>query len=229
MLEFIFAAHNLPFAVALALMLLIALLEGVTTTLGIGLSGLLDSIMPDIDVDVDADMDAADFHASGPLTRMLSWLRIGQVPALVLLVIFLTAFGLMGLGIQSVSNRLIGHLVPTLPASGAAFILALPLVRMFGGILARVMPKDETEAVSEKSFIGLVAVVTTGKAKMGNPAQGKLTDRYGQAHYVMIEPDEAGEEFLQGAEVLLVSRHGATFKAIRNTSAVLQKDSNPER
>jgi hypothetical protein len=90
------------------------------------------------------------------------------------------------------------------------------------------MPKDETEAVSEKSFIGLVAVVTTGKAGMGSPAQGKLTDRYGQAHYVMIEPDEAGEEFLQGAEVLLVSRHGATFKAIRNTSAALHKDSNPK-
>lgn len=232
MLEFIFAAPNLPFAVALALMLLIALLEGVTTTLGMGLSGFLDSMMPDMDVDidfdvdVDADMDAPDFHASGPLTKMLSWLRIGQVPALVLLVIFLTAFGLLGLGVQSVANRLTGHLLPALTASGAAFVLALPLVRMFGGILARVMPKDETEAVSEKSFIGQVAVVTTGKAKMGSPAQGKLTDRYGQAHYVMIEPDEAGEEFLQGAEVLLVSQHGATFKAIRNTSAALHKDEN---
>jgi hypothetical protein len=226
MLGFIFAAPNLPFAVALALMLLIALLEGVTTTLGMGLSGFLDSMMPDmdLDVDVDADMDAADFQASGPLTRMLSWLRIGQVPALVLLVIFLTAFGLLGLGVQSVANRLTGHLLPALPASGAAFVMALPLVRMFGGILARVMPKDETEAVSEKSFVGMVAVVTTGKAKMGNPAQGKLTDRYGQAHYVMIEPDEAGEEFLQGAEVLLVSQHGATFKAIRNTSAALHRD-----
>lgn len=232
MLEFIFAAPNLPFTVALALMLLIALLEGVTTTLGMGLSGFLDSMMPemdaDIDLDMDADMDAADFHASGPLTRMLSWLRIGQVPALVLLVIFLTAFGLLGLGVQSVANRLTSHLLPALPAAGAAFLLALPLVRMFGGILARVMPKDETEAVSEKSFIGLVAVVTTGKAAMGRPAQGKLTDRYGQAHYVMIEPDEAGEEFLQGAEVLLVSQHGATFKAIRNASAALHKDGNPK-
>jgi hypothetical protein len=231
MLGFILAPPNLPFAVALALMLLIALLEGVTTTVGMGLSGILDSMMPDMDADIDLDVDAADFHASGPLTKMLSWLRIGQVPALVLLVIFLTAFGLLGLGVQSLAGRLTGHMLPALPASGVAFVLALPLVRMFGGILARVMPKDETEAVSEKSFVGMVAVVTTGRAKMGNPAQGKLTDRYGQAHYVMIEPDEAGEEFLQGAEVLLVSQHGATFKAIRNTSAVLHKDfkGNPKR
>lgn len=232
MLGFILAAPNLPFSVALALMLLIALLEGVTTTLGMGLSGFLDSLMPEMDVDFDmdvnADMDAADFHGSGPLTKMLSWLRIGQVPALVLMVIFLTAFGLIGLGVQSVANRLTGHLLPALLASCAALVLALPMVRMFGGMLARVMPQDETEAVSEKSFIGLMAVVTTGKAKMGSSAQGKLIDRYGQAHYVMIEPDEAGEEFLQGAEVLLVSQHGATFKAIRNTSAALRKENNPK-
>lgn len=230
MMEFILAPPNLPFCVALALMLLIAVLEGVTTTVGMGLSGFLDSIMPemDVDLDMDADLDAADFHASGPLTKMLSWLRIGQVPALVLLVIFLTAFGLLGLGVQSVADRMTGHMLPSLPASGISLALALPVVRMFGGILARVMPKDETEAVTEKSFIGQVAVVITGKAKTGSPAQGKLTDRYGQAHYVMIEPDEVGEEFLQGAEVLLVSQSGATFKAIRSTSAALQKDINPE-
>ena len=241
MFEFIFSDPNQPFAIALALMLLIAVLEGVTTLLGMGLSGFLDSLIPemdvdldvdvdvdvDMDLDVDADMDAADFHGSGPLTRMLSWLRIGQVPALVLLVIFLTAFGLLGFGIQSAAERMTGHFLPTLPAVAAAFVMALPFVRMFGGILARVMPKDETEAVAEKSFIGLVAVITTGKATAGSPAQGKLTDRYGQAHYVMIEPDEIGEEFLQGAEVLLVSQHGATFKGIRNTSAALHKDRTP--
>lgn len=231
MIAFILADQNLPFAVALALMLLIAVLEGVTTVLGMGLSGILDSLMPemdvdidiDMDVDVDADVDATHFHPTGPLTKVLSWLRIGQVPVLVLLVIFLTAFGLLGLGVQSVANRLTGYFIPSLAAVGVAFALALPMVRFFGGLLAKVIPKDETEAVSESSFIGMVAVITTGKAKKGSPAQGKLTDRYGQTHYVMIEPDEAGEEFLQGAEVLLVSQHSATFQAIRNTSSVLKR------
>jgi hypothetical protein len=221
MLEFIFSVHNQPFAVAIALMLLIALLEGVTTILGMGLSGLLDSIVPDLDVDLDVD---GDFQATGPLTRILGWLRIGQVPILVLLVVFLTSFGLIGFGIQSASHRMSGQFLPTFAAVGVSLMLALPVVRICGGILAKIIPRDETEAVSEKSFIGLVAVVTTGKAKKGSPAQGKLTDRYGQTHYVMIEPDEAGEEFLQGAEVLLVRRHGATFSAIRNTSAALRRD-----
>lgn len=226
MIAFILAGQNLPFAVAITLMLLIAVLEGVTTILGMGLSSILESLMPevDIDMDIDADIDGVDVQPASPLTRMLGWLRIGQVPVLVLLVIFLTAFGLLGFGIQSVAIRIFGAFLPVTLATIAAIVLAMPVVRLLGGMLARIMPKDETEAVSEKSFIGLVAVITTGRARLGSPAQGRLNDRYGQSHYVMIEPDNAEEEFLQGTEVLLVSQFGATFKAIRNTSKALRKD-----
>lgn len=226
-MEFIFAQQNTPFAVALALMFLIALMEGVTTFLGAGLSGLLDSLLPemdfdlDVDLDVDADIDAPDIHTGSALTKILGWLRFGQVPALVVLVIFLTSFGLIGYILQACSGELIGRMLPALPASAIAVIGALPFVRIGGGILARVMPKDETDAVAEKTFIGLVAVITLGTAQSGKAAQGKLKDRHGQTHYIMIEPDEAEEEFIQGTEVLLVRQQGAVFRAIRNTSAVL--------
>ena len=228
MITFALLSQNLPFAVALVLMLLIAHLEGITTVLGMGFSGFLDSLMPemDADIDMDVDIDGPDFQHATPLTRMLSWLRIGQVPALVLLVIFLTAFGLSGLGLQSVVRNLSGHLLPALAASGIAFLLALPVVRMLGGILAKVMPKDETDAVAEKSFIGLVAVITTGTARHGGAAQGKLQDRHGQTHYLMIEPDDPDEIFVQGTEVILVRQQGATFKAIKNTSAALAYNDN---
>lgn len=226
MIAFVLAGQNLPFAVAITLMLLIALLEGITTILGMGLSSILESLMPDadIDMDMDADMDGADVQPASTLSRMLSWLRIGQVPVLVLLVIFLTAFGLLGFGIQSVASRMLGAFLPAALATIAAIALSLPVVRLLGGVLARIMPKDETEAVAEKSFIGRVAVITTGKARSGSPAQGRLNDRFGQSHYVMIEPDDADEEFVQGTEVLLVSQQGATFRAIQNTSAALKKE-----
>lgn len=136
----------------------------------------------------------------------------------------MTAFGLLGFGIQSLATRMVGTFLPVTLAAIAAIVLALPMVRLLGGMLARIMPKDETEAVAEKSFIGLVAVITTGKARFGSPAQGRLNDRYGQSHYVMIEPDDAEEEFPQGTEVLLVSQQGATFRAIQNTSAALKKE-----
>lgn len=225
---FIFAAQNTPFAVALVLMFLIALLEGVTTFLGAGLSGLLDSLLPemdfDLDLDVDADIDSPDFDAGSTLTKILGWLRFGQVPALVILVIFLTSFGLVGYILQAFCSELLGRLIPALPASGLAIIGALPFVRIGGGILAKIMPKDETDAVSERTFIGLIAVITLGTARPGKPAQGKLKDRHGQTHYIMIEPDEPQEEFAQGTEVLLVRQQGASFRAIRNTSAVLRNN-----
>lgn len=237
MISFILAEQNTPFAVALALMFFIAALEGVTTMLGVGVSGFLDSLLPDMDIDVDIDVDMdvdvdvdvdADLGApdvgGGHLIAMLSWLRIGQVPVLVLLIIFLTSFGLFGIFMQMAVQQMTGRLLPALPASGAAFVLALPMVRLFGGILARIIPKDETEAVSENSMIGLVAVVSMGRARTGSPAQSKLADRFGQSHYVMVEPDDPNEEFVQGDEVLLVSRHGATFIGIRNTSPALGRN-----
>jgi hypothetical protein len=79
-----------------------------------------------------------------------------------------------------------------------------------------VIPKDETEVVSENSFIGRVAVITLGEALRGKPAEAKLTDQFGQDHYLMVEPDQEIETFPQGTEVLIVRRQGAVFTGITN-------------
>jgi hypothetical protein len=86
------------------------------------------------------------------------------------------------------------------------------------------MPGDETEAVSEESFIGRIAVVTLGEARAGKPAQGKLSDQHGQTHYVMLEPAASGEVFETGASVLLIGQEGAVFQGIRNMDPNLFND-----
>jgi len=222
MINFLLATQNLPFTVALAVMLIIAFLEGASTLLGAGIFSFIDSLLPELDID--ADIDSPDFGSSGPFSKLLSWLRIGEVPAIMLLVIFLTAFGLIGLGLQSAAQRTLGGLLPGSFASIPALLLGIPVVRIFGGILGKIMPKDETEAVAESSFIGRIAVVTLGNASPGNPAEAKLKDKYGQSHYVMIEPDEIDEKFENGTQVVLVSQRGAVFKAIRNKSDALVDD-----
>lgn len=141
-----------------------------------------------------------------------------------LLVIFLTAFGLIGLGLQSVAHRTLGSLLPGSFASIPAVLLGFPIVRLCGGILGKLMPKDETEAVAEASFIGRIAVVILGNASPGNPAEAKLKDKFGQTHYVMVEPDESDERFEKGTQVVLISQQGAVFKAIRNKSDALVDD-----
>ena len=114
-----------------------------------------------------------------------------------------------------------GYLLPGFAAAVMVFFISLPFVRMFGGLLARIIPKDETDAVSEDSFIGRTATITLGRASKGSPTRAKLTDHHGTTHYIMVEPDIDDEIFEQGSSVLLVSRVGAVFKAIRNTSVVL--------
>ena len=88
--------------------------------------------------------------------------------------------------------------------------------RGLGGLLARVMPGDETSAVSEMSLIGRAGVVVQGVARQGSAAQMKLRDMHGRIHYVLVEPDLADETFEEGAAVLLVKKNGARYMGIRN-------------
>ena len=231
-MDFITASQNAPFLIALCVMLGMAVLEGVGTLFGGGFSQLIDSVIPDLDIDVDLDVDAdvdADLDApSGPglLTQGLGWLHFGEVPALVLLVFFLTVFGLLGLSLQAMVGSTVGAFLPTAIAVPAALLLSLPVLRVGGGWIARCIPKDETSAVSSDSFVGRVATIVLGTARASEPSQARLRDEYGRSHYVMVEPDLADEELPSGTEVLLVRRDGALFRAIPAPQSVLADSAN---
>ena len=143
------------------------------------------------------------------------------MPVIMLLVIFLTSFGLIGLALQSFLNNLTGTLLPGGIAVVPALLLAVPLVRVFGGFLGRILPKDETDAVSEDSLVGQIATLTLGTATKGSPAEAKVKDTRGTTHYIMVEPDVDGEALSAGSAVLLVRRTGAVFTAIGNPSPAL--------
>ncbi|MEM7410028.1 MAG: YqiJ family protein [Myxococcota bacterium] len=237
MWDFLSAPGNQVFNIALLVMLGIAVLEGVATLLWGGVSQVIDAMLPEADLDVDLDLDLdvdVDLDAdpsggpsglaaaeAGLFTPILAWLQIGRVPILVLLVIFLTAFGLSGLLVQSFARELSGHALPALLASAPALAVALPSVRIFGGWVARIMPKEETSAVSRETFVGRVATIVIGTARQQTPAEARLRDEHGRTHYVMVEPDVPGEEFGQGDEVLLVRSDGARFRVIRPPSDAL--------
>lgn len=228
MLEFLLAAENTPFTVALVLMFGIAVLEGLLTFLGFGLSSTLDALIPDFDAGYETNIGselepgiAPELDSPSALSRLLGWLRVGKVPALMLLVTFLTGFGLSGLALQSFVRGVTGALLPGLIMSIPAFLIALPVVRIFGGLLNKVMPQDETDAVTEESLVGRIATITLGTAKTGSPAEAKVRDLHGTTHYVMVEPDIANIEFSSGSSVLLVKKEGAVFKAIDNPNPAL--------
>ena len=247
MIEFILAGPNTPFAVALGLMIAIALAEGVGTLMGLGLSNMIDSLLPEVDLpDVDLpEIDAPEFDADiaggalpgdletvaagtdvtgpgqGRFSQILGWLCFGRVPALIILVIFLTGFGLVGYVLQGLVHSVSGFLLPGLLASAGAFAGALPFTRVSALGLSRVMPRDESDAVSRQTFVGKPAVIVQGHAKPGLPAQARLSDATGQSHYVLVEPDVDDEVLEQGTNIIIVRQRGPHFTAIRNTNATL--------
>lgn len=199
------AAESWPFLLATGLMILVGVIELVGLVAGASASHWLDGLMPHAD------------GVEGFADAFLGWLHVGKAPLLALLVTFLAAFAVIGFGIQIVAGGIAGRFVPAWLAGIAAFAGALPVVRVFGGLLARILPKDETSAVSDASLIGRVATVVTGTAVAGRPAQARLHDEHGNTHYVMVEPEEQGAQFEQGASVLVVRQvAGRRFHAIRN-------------
>lgn len=208
MFDFLLAPENLPFAVALLLMLMIGAVEAV----GLGASAA--------HLDVGADSDGGD---------LLGWLGIGQVPLLVTLVVLLALFGMIGIGVQQLAEALLGAPLSPWLASAAALVGALPLLGVATAGIARVMPSDETTAVSLDSLVGKRAEVTVGSARRGSPAQARVRDVHGQAHYVMIEPVSDDHAIGAGETVLLVRREGGIFIGLAEGDALLPRLDEPLR
>jgi len=237
MLAFLSAPQNLPFTVSLAVMMIIAVIEGVGTLMGLGLSGFVDNLLPDIDLDLDMDLDldadmdmdldvdgidGAGVGSHGSFTKLLAWLKVGQVPVIILLIVMLVVFGLSGLFIQNIAYNFFGSLLPSMLAVLPALIISFPATRWIGSGLSKIIPKDETSAVSHDTFVGRIAVIVLGTAKHGQAAQAKVKDSFGKEHYIMAEADVPGQVFEIGDEILLVRRVSGTFLGIENTSASLK-------
>ena len=141
---------------------------------------------------------------------------MGKVPFLILLGIFLTGFSMSGYAIQSFSQTLYGSLLPAWGACIPATLAGMATVSGVGGFLARVMPSDETSAISEMSLVGRAGVLVQGVASRGSAAQMKLRDLHGRTHYVLVEPDLPDEIFEEGVAVLLVKKNGARYMGIKN-------------
>lgn len=198
----IFETYNMPFAAALAVMLVLTLLQ----VIGVGDF--------DADADFDIDPDIGDPTAAGIGGAITSLLGLGRVPLFVWLIVFLLSFATIGMSIQALAADLTGSPLYVWLAAMLAGGASIPVTAMFARPLGALMPKDETTAVGLDSLVGKRGTVTTGRAAKGSPARTKVYDSHGQAHHVMVEPHEDASEMLEGDEVLLVRREGQTFFAV---------------
>lgn len=191
MLRFLLDGGNAPFTIALGVMVGLGILEILALVLGFDL-------MADGEADVDLDLDS---DGGG----VLGWLGLGKVPLLIWLILFLTAFGLVGLGVRLA--------VPVSPwlASVPAVVAGFATTNFLGGAISRVLRKNETTAIASDRLVGGVATIVLGETRKGHPTQAKLKDEHGQTHYVLVEALRDGDAFDKGDTVLLVERQGPKF------------------
>ncbi len=210
MIEFLLSDINIGFAIALCSVLALATLEGIGMLIGLSMMNLLDHISPiDLDIDVDADLPA------GGLTPLLGWLCLNRLPLLIWLVLFLTCFGIIGysLNFMLLDNSTVN--ISEFLSYGLSFIISLYATHYIGMPLSRLLPKNESSAISNNSFNGLIATITIGTAKQDSPAEASLTDSFNQKHYVLVTPDDDNEEFSQGQQVVLVEKKESFWLAIK--------------
>ena len=229
-----------PFTLALALLFGLLILELVLALLGGTLLGLgadadvdldLDIDAPDIgdfdidfgdtdpslfdfaepEVDVDVDAPEAEAHIPGPA----AWLGLGKVPTLIWLAAVLVGFGITGLVLQSLMTGILGFALPALIAILPAGIAGIWFARQFGAVFAALLPKNETSALSNRHLGRRTGVVTQGTAKRGKPTEVKVTDRFGNTHYIRGEPLKDDDEIHAGTEVLVLRhRHEEGYRLV---------------
>lgn len=194
------ASQNLPFTGALLLLLFIGIfqLTGIANLFG------------------DADLDGGvDTHGDVQgLDGLLGWFGIGRLPFLLWLILFLGVYALTGLAGQQTAQALTGAPLDPLLAGIGAGVIALPLTGLLARPLARILPHDESTAVSIDSLIGRTGRITIGTATRGAPARAEIRDVFGHPHQVMVEPDDENGRFETGTMVMLVRRDGHAFRAI---------------
>lgn len=202
------SAYNAPFLCALAFIISLGVLEILSLLIGASAFGHLDSSLG-------SHFDLA--SGDNLLVQALSWLHIGKLPLLVMLVLLLGSFAIIGISGQYLMISLLQKPLPAGLMALIAFVLSLPTLHFIGRWLAPYLPKNESFAVSEDSFVGSMALVTQSAEQPGMSAECKIVDTYGQSHYLLIEPENPDVIFTRGERVLIIAKiTSARFLASKN-------------
>lgn len=184
---FLISEGNWLFTAALVVLVGIGVLELIALLVGGSVSSAMDGVIGEM-----------------PEAGGLAWLHVGRLPFLVVLVLLLASFSLFGFALQGLTAIFFGQGMPALVASPLAFLAALPATRVAGSTLVRILPRDESAAISASSFVGRTATLTSGAASPGRAAEARFQDEFGQTHYVMVEPDATSPTLNAGERVLLL-------------------------
>ncbi|BAU89295.1 hypothetical protein MPPM_0690 [Methylorubrum populi] len=209
-----------PFTLAAAVMAGLVVVEALFLLLGHSLSGLLDGALGH-ETGYDAGhpagggdlTTAADAEGAFSPAALMSWINLGRVPFLILLILALALFALAGFVVQGVAAALVAPL-PVLLAVPVAAAATLPALRVSTRGIARLIPRDESYVVTADDLVGATADVTLGPLDDGLPGQVRAFDRHGNTHFLRARAAPGAPAMETGTRVLLVDRLDAVYVAV---------------
>jgi YqiJ-like protein len=199
-IDTLLAADVRPFAVAAAIMVVLAGIELLTTMAGFSISHA---------VGKEIDFDAGDNAVAG----LVLWFNEGRVPLLIVILLTLGIFSIEGFFLQGIAHG-VGIPVPAWIAALAATAGTIPVIRITSRGISRIIPRDETYVVNEADFVGRVAIVSIGPLDQGLPGRVRLKDVFGNWHTVPARASHDSKALAVGASVLLVDHDVKGFIAI---------------
>jgi hypothetical protein len=214
--DILLAGDVRPFAVAAAIMAALGGIELLTTLVGFSISDFVGK-----DIDIEAESHDA-------LGGLFLWINAGRLPLLILVILALGVFAIEGFFLQAVAHA-VGTAVPVWIAALAAGAGSLPVIRIASRGISRIIPRDETYAVSDADFVGKVAVVSIGPLDQGLPGRVRLKDVFGNWHTVSARASSDSAALPVGASVLLVDRDAKCFIAISAPADLIAQQRSADR
>jgi hypothetical protein len=216
MSDILLAPDVRPFAVAAAIMATLGGIELLSMLVGLSIGELVGH-----DVTVEADSHTG-------LGGLFLWVNAGRLPLLILIILALGVFSIEGFLLQGIAHA-VGTAVPVGVAALAAVAGSIPLVRTASRGISRIIPRDETYAVSDADFVGKVAVVSIGPLDQGLPGRVRLKDVFGNWHTVSARASPSSQALPVGASVLLVDRDARSFIAISAPADLIEQQRSSDR
>jgi hypothetical protein len=214
--DILLAPEVRPFAVAAAIMVVLGGIELLTTLIGFSISEMLGH-----DVAVEAD-------SHNGLGGLLLWINAGRLPLLILIILAFGVFSIEGFLLQGIAHAA-GFAIPVSIATLAAIAGSIPVIRTTSRGIARIIPRDETYAVSDADFVGKVAMVSVGPLDQGLPGRVRLKDVFGNWHTVSARASRDSPALAVGTSVLLVDRDARSFIAISAPANLIDHQRSSDR
>ena len=205
-----------PFAIAAAIMMALGAIELLTTLVGFSLAELVGK-----DVAVEADSHTG-------LGGLFLWINAGRLPLLILIILALGVFSIEGFLLQGIAHAA-GFAIPVSIAALVAIAGSIPVIRTTSRGIARIIPRDESYAVSDADFVGKVAMVSVGPLDQGLPGRVRLKDVFGNWHTVAARASLDSAPLPVGASVLLVDRDARSFIAISAPADLIAQQRSSDR